>query len=364
MKREKRFLKLTLALTLGCGLGFASCSSDHSTDEIINEVEFPPSYADQIINQIQNAVVEPADPEVHSPYISKVFDFLPAVGQFTNKLPPYVKGDTHADMVRKAEEQIKGPKPKGMISLGGFGGYVVFGFDHAVPNKKGFRDFRILANAFWAAANPNGEASARGGSCEPGAIMVSYDLNKNGLPDDPWFEIAGSEQKRSISNYKITYHKPDPDKEAVKDSDRGYATDVEYIQWEDNKGGKGFKEKNQFHNQSYYPEWVEKEELSFTGRLLPKNAIDESGVGNYWVLYSFSYGYADNAPNNDDESAIDIDWAVDSKGNPVHLPAIHFVKVYTGVNQEAGWLGETSTEVSGAYDLHLKGEVIPTRKLK
>jgi hypothetical protein len=30
------------------------------------------------------------------------------------------------------------------------------------------------------------------------------------------------------------------------------------------------------------------------------------------------------------------------------------MKIYTGVNQEAGWLGEVSTEVAGAYDLHFK----------
>jgi hypothetical protein len=28
------------------------------------------------------------------------------------------------------------------------------------------------------------------------------------------------------------------------------------------------------------------------------------------------------------------------------------VKVYTALNQQAGWLGETSTEIMGAEDLH------------
>ena len=41
-------------------------------------------------------------------------------------------------------------------------------------------------------------------------------------------------------------------------------------------------------------------------------------------------------------------------GNYVKLPGIDFVKVYTGTNQEAGWLGEISTEVGGAYDLWMK----------
>ena len=43
---------------------------------------------------------------------------------------------------------------------------------------------------------------------------------------------------------------------------------------------------------------------------------------------------------------------MDSEGNHVDLDQIDFVKVYTAVNQYAGWLGETSTEILNAYDLH------------
>jgi len=39
-----------------------------------------------------------------SPYIHKVYDFMPAPGQFTNDMPAYVLGDTRADMIRKAED--------------------------------------------------------------------------------------------------------------------------------------------------------------------------------------------------------------------------------------------------------------------
>ena len=47
-----------------------------------------------------------------------------------------------------------------------------------------------------------------------------------------------------------------------------------------------------------------------------------------------------------------IDWAVDDEGNPVELKQIDFVKVYNAMLQDCGWLGETSTEVAGAIDLH------------
>src|SRR5690606_38628362 len=118
----------------------------------------------------------------------------PAVGQFTNKLPLYENGDTQAQMNEKVLAAI-GNNKKGMITLGGFGGYVVMGFDHTIMNVAGKRDFRVLGNAFYADANPNPNAP-EGGSCEPGVIMVAYDANKNGIPDDnEWYEIAGSAHK-------------------------------------------------------------------------------------------------------------------------------------------------------------------------
>lgn len=120
--------------------------------------------------------------------------------------------------------------------------------------------------------------------------------------------------------------------------------------------------KNTFHKQCYYPEWIKEDKITFKGTCLPQNAVDESGQGSYFVLYKFRYGYADNELNTKDESAIDIDWAVNSKGQKVHLPGVDFIKIYTGVNQGNGWLGECSTEISGVEDLHILGVDIDTRK--
>lgn len=295
-----------------------------------------------------------------SPYIHKVFEFKPSVGQFVNDIPKFKEGDTYETILVKANEALVGPKPS-MVSLGGFGGYVVFGFDHMVENKKGFCDFRVLGNAFIANDNPN--PSKKGGSCEPGVIMVSYDANNNGLPDDEWYEIAGSEHKNGTDkkNYSITYFKPDPNKKPIP-GDAKHEIDKEYIKWEDNEGNTGWKVMNSFHRQSYYPEWVKEDKITFTGTLLRNNAVDESGNGTYWVLYPYDYGYVDNHVNSDDRATIDIDWAVDKDGKPANLPGIHFVRVHTAINQEAGWLGEVSTEVAGAYDLHLKNEEVHTIK--
>jgi uncharacterized protein YjdB len=293
-----------------------------------------------------------------SPYIHRVYDYMPAPGQFVNDMPYYEPGDTQEDMNRKAEEEIAGVHhDEGMVSLGGYGGYIIFGFDHEVANVPGKYDFRIIGNAFYAEANPNGEASPEGGSCEPGIVMVSRDVNGNGLPDDPWYELAGSEYHRpqTVHNYRITYYRPDENKVRDPDPNYPYINDRTYIRWTTNGHGDGYLFRNVYHTQSYYPLWVRDDALTFEGSRLADNSVDESGRGNYYVLYAYHWGYADNQPNTDNRSGFSIEWAVDASGNRVSLPGIHFVKVYTAINQYCGWIGETSTEISGAEDLHLTG---------
>lgn len=294
----------------------------------------------------------PETPKDASPYITKVLEYRPAPGQFVNTMPQYKEGDTQATMNEKALNAI-GNNTRRMITLGGYGGYVTVGFDHTIRNAKDANDFLVLGNAFE-------------NSSEPGIIQVAYDVNQNGQPDEEeWFEIAGSahhapkhelwyEQAKQAGNivetyrdYSITYKKPAKEPTTNEEKEN-------YIFWEDNKGHKGYKVMNQFHPQPYYPQWIEEEQLVFTGTCLPQNGINQgTEQAPYFVLPSFKYGYADNYPNNSADAEIDIDWAVDKDGKPANLPGVDFIKIYTGVNQENGWLGENSTEVCGVTDLNL-----------
>ena len=54
---------------------------------------------------------------------------------------------------------------------------------------------------------------------------------------------------------------------------------------------------------------------------------------------------------NSGGDAFDISWAVDTNGDYVDLDEIHFVKVHNAVLADAGWLGEVSTEITGAVDV-------------
>lgn len=296
----------------------------------------------------------------YSRYITKVLEYRPAPGQFVNMLPKYEKGDTELSMLKKVEECIS-DKNDVLISLGGYGGYVTFAFDHSVVNVPGEMDFKILGNSFYAAANPNPSAPDLGGSAEPGIVMVAIDTNGNGIPDDQWYELAGSEyyKPETLHNYKITYYRTPSDHIATP-LPQSPITDSSYILWNANDNTSGYIEKNSYHTQDYFPKWIDDNEMTFTGSRLAPNAVDESGVGSYYVLYTYDWGYADNHPNEiEDKSCFNIDWAVDSKGNPVKLDGIDFIRVYTGVNQSCGWLGETSTEICRAEDLHISLNYLP-----
>lgn len=287
----------------------------------------------------------------YSPYISRVYEYYPAPGQFVNEMPRYEDGDSYQDILQKAEESISGTNDV-MITLGGYGGYVTFGFDHTVMNIPGEKDFRIWGNCFYELLQPE----KKGGSAEPGIVMVSYDTNCNGLPDDEWYELAGSEYYSPATkhNYSISYFRPDPNRDIIADEDNSL-DDIYYIRWSDNEGRTGYLPKNIFHNQDYFPKWQISDKLSFNGSLLAQNAEDISGYGAYYVLYSYPWGYVDNHPNEyADLNSFDISWAVDDKGNHVELPGVDFIRVYTGINQYCGWLGETSTELSRAQDLHIE----------
>lgn len=260
----------------------------------------------------------------HSKYIQAVDEYVPAPGQFVNVLPAYEEGDTPETMAQKCTARIANGQGES-VTLGAYGGYIVFHFDHPVVNIAGQKDFAVWGNAF--------ENNA-----EPAIVMVSVDSNSNGKPDDVWYELKGSEYDNpaTIHNYTISY----------------LFQAMQSINWTDNQGQTGVVARNSYHTQEYFPLWLAfQETLTFTGARLPNNA---SWSGSQFLLPAYSYGYADNQPNeNADGCGLDISWAVDSEGNPVSLDHIDFVKCYNAMNQYCGWIGETSSEILGAEDLHL-----------
>ena len=292
----------------------------------------------------------------------KVIEYCPAPGQFINNLPSIDAGMSQEERLKVCEEQLEDGNP---VCLGAAGGYITLSLDQPIKNGKG-SDLRILGNAFYSQNDPVYGDATIGGSVEPGIVYAGVGASPETAQ---WYELAGSEYYTTQRhNFKITYHKPTAE---TGDHSLPYSIFDEYIRfaasWTEPDGtpcdSTGYLMKNSFHMQSYWPQWEDKEEITFHGSRLPDNAINYGGDGTdadnpqYWITYRYasdSYGYADAAPNSDDTyTTFDLDWAVDKNGNPVNLDHADFIRIQTGVLQQCGWTGETSTEVAGLVNLHL-----------
>lgn len=274
-----------------------------------------------------------------SSFINKVYEYTPAPGQYINDFGtdyPTLEDITDSLAAEWAFERLE---KHYFVSLGAFGGYLVAGFDHSIANTGGY-EFGVLGNAF---------LSQNGSSDEPGIVYVMKDENNNGLPDDTWYELKGSDtfDTATIRDYQVTYYRPDEDGQNVR--------------WTDNLGNTGeISYFGMFHSQpTYYPVWIDSERYTLSGTCLAAKTMKNPQTGN-WENPPFLWGYADNIGEDNIEylgfnncNRFKISNAIDSKGNDVLLDYIDFVKIQTGVCATAGWLGEVSTEVFGIIDLSM-----------
>ena len=272
--------------------------------------------------------------------VSKLIEYRPAPGQLVN---------TEAAGSYSAAESLVGSL-NGMVSLGAFGGYVVYAFGAPVKNdaKNPYGvDFVIVGNVQtdWA---------------EPGIVSVMKDENKNGKPDDIWYELAGSEYFFSTTqkNISVTYANP-----LFSGSDDVF--------WQHSDGTSGVVATNEFHKQDYFPSAEFFGENAVSSMMVSGTLIaDQVDLSNPAMVkcYYRRFGYADNTlrtnstailPDNPYSEliegyggdAMDISWAVDNNGNYVEIDQINFVKIQTGVLANAGWCGEISTEITGIFDV-------------
>jgi len=142
----------------------------------------------------------PTDIQSSSAYLSRVFNYVYAPGQHSLLASP-------ADTTHIVGEPTDN---KGWLYLGGFGGYVVAGFDHNVVNGDG-NDFEVYA--------------LQGASPEPGIVYVMPDTNGDGLPNETWYELKGNRFANSHKNYWVRYYKA--------------ATATSNITWKDSEGTRG-----------------------------------------------------------------------------------------------------------------------------
>lgn len=289
---------------------------------------------------------EEEEPEADPALVDTVFEFMPAPGHQVNGYT--IVGDfiwAGATMQEACQRVMRHFRRKYMVSLGAQGGYVVTGFRHNVRNSQGDYDLVIKGNPY-------------DYQSEPGIIWVMKDENQDGLPNDTWYELRGSEYgtENHTTGYAVTYYKP-----TAAEQD---------IQWTDNQGGSGIVPYMKTWNQhpSYWQDWVPTERdaqgrecRTYYGSRLKDTHTYEN---NYSLEPPFAWGYADNKgsdyflnPRFNADMAMGyykLSNAVTADGEPANLDYINFVKVQTGQTGYTPNLGEISTEVYGIWDYHLK----------
>ncbi len=276
-----------------------------------------------------STVITVTEPENDfSAYPNRIFDFMPAPGinLLVNKADksPYTKAEA-LDIVYTLLKN-----GNGNVYMGAFGGYMIVGFDHTIMNKSGYCDFTTKCNI---------------SSISPSIIWVAYDANKNGKPDDnEWYEIKGSEYGgvNDLGIQSYTYQ--------TTKTDNGFA-------WTTQDGKTGSVAGEPPYTTIEIAPWITGSTYTLTGRQLKPN-IDEDNF--FKPALPFAWGYAANRPNGSKQAAIDIDWAVDSKGNKVYLPGVDFIKVVNAIQGVRPMMGEYRCQIVSIEDLHLQTVEITT----
>lgn len=286
-----------------------------------------------------------------SQYITETIEYTPAPGQFIN---------TSGWGLPSSASSLSGGL-SGAVSLGSFGGFIVFKFDDPVENDQDNPfgiDFVIVGNPLENISNTALNNNVTW--AEPGIVSVMKDENSNGEADDTWYELAGSDYffSTTIKNYSVTYTNPGGDVAAN-------------VPWIDNQGDSGYVYANSYHTQPYYPQpenftGIDSVSYTLSGTRV-KDFVDFSdassitNAGRPWGYVdnnlrntydgSPDNPYTDNEEEGSGSDAFDISWAVDNDGNYVDLDEVDFIKVHCAVLADAGWLGEVSTEIRGAFDV-------------
>ena len=267
--------------------------------------------------------------------VNQVYEYMPAPGHQVNGY--IIVGDSYPDDCtheQACDSVLAHFSRRWSISLGSQGGYLIAGFDHSVTNSNGDYDLCIKGNPF-------------SYQSEPGIIWVSQDDNGDGLPNDQWFELAGSEYgtERHTTYYAITYYRPAARRSATA--------------WRDIYGQTGYVPYLSYWNphDTYWQPWVEgSEHTFFSSRLADRSTY----VNGYSDIPPYDWGYVDNLGSDFvDGPAGKMNYfrlsnARYDDGQPARLDYIDFIKIQTAQTGSTPNLGDISTEIYYISDYHLE----------
>ena len=273
-------------------------------------------------------------PSTGKAMVNHVYEYMPAPGHQVNGY--IIVGESYPDNCthQQARDSVLAHfSRKWSVSLGGQGGYLIAGFDHSVPAGGAAYDLCIKGNPF-------------SYQSEPGIIWVSQDNNGDGLPNDQWFELAGSEYgtENHWTEYAITYFRPEKPKSATG--------------WRDSNNDTGYVPYLSYWNPKpyYWQPWVEGLEHTYFGSRLRDRSTYNNGISD---IPPYDWGYADNLGDLIDGPAGKMGYyrisdARTWDGQPANLEYIDFIKIQTAQTGSTPNLGEISTEVYYISDYHLE----------
>ena len=306
------------------------------------------------------------------------------------------------------------------VSLGAFGGYVVLDFGVPAKDEAGNVTGGIYNdpdNAYGVDFILYG--NAMGTWAEPGCVQVSLDgENWYDLAGSLHYRPEGTDKGSAIWDYTVTYTNPVAADDDLDSGKTGTAEKA--VTWSASCKTRptstaapenGSVTYNAWHKHSYFPLYnnyfvalnglstslnglapqIGDLDLTSFGSYTAKSGTTAStlelkGVklvvpkttsgGNSTAPDDFLFGYVDCHPNGvrsntqllspyttgrtsnttSNGDPMDLSWAVNKDGSPKQLDAVRYVRVYTGVQQMNGIMGESSTEVLGSHRAVKKGD--------
>lgn len=306
------------------------------------------------------------------------------------------------------------------VSLGAFGGYVVLDFGVPAKDEDGNVTGGIYNdpdNAYGVDFILYG--NAMGTWAEPGCVQVSLDGEHwYDLAGSLHYRPEGTDKGSAIWDYTVTYTNPVAADDDLDSGKTGTAEKA--VTWSASCKTRptstaapenGSVTYNAWHKHSYFPLYnnyfvalnglstslnglapqIGDLDLTSFGSYTAKSGTTAStlelkGVklvvpkttsgGNSTAPDDFLFGYVDCHPNGvrsnvqildpyttgrtsnttSNGDPMDLSWAVNKDGSPKQLEAVRYVRVYTGVQQMNGIMGESSTEVLGSHRVALKGD--------
>lgn len=256
----------------------------------------------------------------------------------------------YSDFLAKATD-LRKKDINASLFVGSWGSYATFEFDHTVANVAGKPDLELTA--FYS-------------NRDLPAVYVAYDHNKNGKPDDAeWYEIKNADYGlEDTLAYEITFTYD----RTETDARRLYT----YYDWIDNKTA---PDQGEILTNKTFSSATVAGKLStrgfFPGYYMDINTKEMVLMDGWKSSFSrkgkrITRDLTGAAPFSQ-KLNIDIDMAVNDKGEPVQLPGINFVMVrkaiypvqqdfinnggkITDVNMEEGRM----LQVGAILDKHLK----------